>query len=242
MRLGWLVLVGPSLFIDSDEIWCALSPSVFQPSHHPFTQVTGVFARRGYNVQSLAVGPSEKKGMSRICMVVPGDDSSIAKLLKQLNKLVFVQKVADLTNLPFIKRELLLVKVRPVSLSVHCQHSARWSSSSSPLGELQHGAAQRAQAPCRHLPRRHPRRERHQPHHRGRWQGGQAQGPDGPARAVRWAGGLCQVGHEMRELTRGLFSIRTGILEIARTGRIALSRESGLDNEFLNKNVITRVF
>ncbi len=56
-------------------------------------QVTGVFARRGYNVQSLAVGPCEQEGMSRICMVVPGSESGVTNLIKQLNKLVFVQQV-----------------------------------------------------------------------------------------------------------------------------------------------------
>jgi acetolactate synthase-1/3 small subunit len=56
-------------------------------------QVTGVFARRGYNVQSLAVGNSEREGMSRITMVVPASSSGIANLIKQLNKLVYVEKV-----------------------------------------------------------------------------------------------------------------------------------------------------
>lgn len=76
------------------------------------SQITGVFARRGYNVQSLAVGPSEREGMSRITMVVPGTPTGIANLLKQINKLVCVQNLTDLTNSPFVTRELMLVKVR----------------------------------------------------------------------------------------------------------------------------------
>ncbi len=52
-----------------------------------------MFARRGYNVQSLAVGNSEREGMSRITMVVPASTSGISKLIKQLNKLVYVEKV-----------------------------------------------------------------------------------------------------------------------------------------------------
>lgn len=75
-------------------------------------QVTGVFARRGYNVQSLAVGACEKHNLSRICMVVPGTEESIQKLFKQLSKLVYVQSMTDLTHMPFLYRELMLVKVR----------------------------------------------------------------------------------------------------------------------------------
>ena len=56
-------------------------------------QVTAVFARRGYNVQSLAVGPCESLGCSRITMVVPGTPGGVANLSKQLLKLIYVQKV-----------------------------------------------------------------------------------------------------------------------------------------------------
>ena len=58
-----------------------------------YTQVTGVFARRGYNVQSLAVGNSEVEGQSRITMVIPGSAEGTYKIIKQLNKLVHVQQV-----------------------------------------------------------------------------------------------------------------------------------------------------
>ena len=57
-------------------------------------QVTGVFARRGYNVQSLAVGNSEVEGQSRITMVIPGSAEGTSKIVKQLNKLVNVQQVS----------------------------------------------------------------------------------------------------------------------------------------------------
>ena len=73
--------------------------------------MTGVFARRGYNIQSLAVGTSEEEGRSRICLVVPGDDTKIPKLIKQLYKLVNVQTITDMTKIPFVDRELVLVKV-----------------------------------------------------------------------------------------------------------------------------------
>ncbi len=75
------------------------------------TRIAGLFARRGFNIESLAVGPAEQSGISRITMVVPGDDNTIEQLTKQLYKLINVLKVNDITQTPCVERELMLVKV-----------------------------------------------------------------------------------------------------------------------------------
>lgn len=75
------------------------------------TRIAGLFARRGFNIESLAVGPAEKMGVSRITMVVLGDERSIEQLAKQLYKLINVLKVQDITKTPCVERELMLVKV-----------------------------------------------------------------------------------------------------------------------------------
>lgn len=75
------------------------------------TRIAGLFARRGFNIESLAVGPAEKVGVSRVTMVVPGDDRIIEQLIKQLYKLISVLKVQDITQIPCVERELMLIKV-----------------------------------------------------------------------------------------------------------------------------------
>ena len=75
------------------------------------TRIAGLFARRGFNIESLAVGPAEQTGISRITMVVPGDNGIIEQLTKQLYKLVNVLKVQDITAVPCVERELMLLKI-----------------------------------------------------------------------------------------------------------------------------------
>lgn len=75
------------------------------------TRVTGLFASRGYNIQSLTVGPTEDETVSRMTIVVEGDDKIIDQVKKQLNKLIDTIKVIDLTGEDFVDRELLLIKV-----------------------------------------------------------------------------------------------------------------------------------
>ena len=76
------------------------------------SRISGLFARRGFNIESLAVGPAEQKGISRIIMIVPGDNRTIEQLTKQLYKLVNILKVQDITNIPSVERELMLLKIR----------------------------------------------------------------------------------------------------------------------------------
>jgi len=75
------------------------------------SRVTGLFSRRGFNIESLAVGVCEEPGMSRITIVCIGDDAQIEQVMKQLNKLIDVIKVSDITENDRVERELALVKV-----------------------------------------------------------------------------------------------------------------------------------
>lgn len=75
------------------------------------TRIAGLFARRGFNIESLAVGPAEQRGVSRITMVVPGEERTIEQLTKQLYKLVNILRVQDITDVPCVERELILLKV-----------------------------------------------------------------------------------------------------------------------------------
>lgn len=74
-------------------------------------QVAGLFSRRGYNIESLAVGTTEKPHISRMTIVVEGDDHVIEQVTKQLHKLIEVIKVSDITQDEYIDRELVLIKV-----------------------------------------------------------------------------------------------------------------------------------
>ena len=75
------------------------------------SRIAGLFARRGFNIESLAVGPAEKSGVSRLTMVVEGDDRTLGQMTRQLDKLVNVLGVSDLSTIPAVERELMLLKV-----------------------------------------------------------------------------------------------------------------------------------
>lgn len=76
------------------------------------TRVSALFARRGYNIASLAVGPTEHEGISRITVVVEVDQMPLEQITKQLNKLVNVLKIVQLEPRQSVERELVLVKVK----------------------------------------------------------------------------------------------------------------------------------
>lgn len=76
------------------------------------TRVAGLFARRGFNIESLAVGRSELEGLSRITVVVDVEDLPLEQVTKQLNKLINVIKIVELDPVQSVQREHLLIKVR----------------------------------------------------------------------------------------------------------------------------------
>ena len=149
------------------------------------TRIAGLFARRGFNIESLAVGPAEQPGISRITMVVPGDDRVIEQLAKQLYKLINVLKVQDITETPSVERELMLLKV-----------NADGSNRSEVVGLAQIFRARVVDVSEDSLTL-------------------EVVGDPGKMVAIE------QVLH------------RFGIQEIARTGKIALTRESGVNTEYL---------
>lgn len=75
------------------------------------SRVTGLVSRRGFNIESLSVGPVEDPTMSRVTAVVDADDVAYEQITKQLHKLISVHKITDLTDDGAIERELVLFKV-----------------------------------------------------------------------------------------------------------------------------------
>lgn len=74
-------------------------------------RIAGLFSRRGFNIESIAVGTTENENISRMTIIVPGDDGVLEQVEKQLNKQVDVIKVSDLNRDTSVVRELCLVKV-----------------------------------------------------------------------------------------------------------------------------------
>lgn len=76
------------------------------------SRVSGLFSARGYNIESLTVAPTEDPSLSRMSIVTTGSDEVLEQITKQLNKLVDVVKVVDLSEAAHIERELMLIKLR----------------------------------------------------------------------------------------------------------------------------------
>jgi len=76
------------------------------------SRVVGLFSQRGYNIETLNVAPTNDSTLSRLTLTTAGDDLRIEQLTKQLNKLVDVVKLADLTEGAHVERDLMLIKVR----------------------------------------------------------------------------------------------------------------------------------
>ena len=78
------------------------------------SRVVGLFAARGYNIESLTAAPTEVPTISRLTIVSRGDSATIERITKHLNRLIEVIKVVDLMENEYVERELMLVKVRAV--------------------------------------------------------------------------------------------------------------------------------
>src|SRR5580658_6523825 len=76
------------------------------------SRVAGLFSARGYNIQSLTVAPTEDPSLSRMTLVTAGSDEIIEQITKQLNKLIEVVKLVNLTEGAHLEREMMLIKVR----------------------------------------------------------------------------------------------------------------------------------
>ena len=75
-------------------------------------RISGLFSSRGFNIDSLSVGETEDPNISRMTIVVKGDDRVLEQVVKQLNRLIDVLKVIDFTHGAYIERELALIKVK----------------------------------------------------------------------------------------------------------------------------------
>ena len=81
------------------------------------SRLVGLFSQRGYNIETLNVAPTDDETLSRLTLTTNGDEHKIEQITKQLNKLVEVVKVVDLSDGAHIERELMLIKVRALGAS-----------------------------------------------------------------------------------------------------------------------------
>lgn len=81
------------------------------------SRLIGLFSQRGYNIDTLNVAPTEDATLSRLTLTTYGNDHQIEQIIKQLNKLIEVVKVVDLTDGSHVERELMLIKVKASGLA-----------------------------------------------------------------------------------------------------------------------------
>jgi acetolactate synthase-1/3 small subunit len=86
--------------------------AVVQNQPGVLAHVSGMLASRGFNIDSLAVGETEDPNLSRMTFVVTGDDATLEQVRKQLEKLVTVVKVLDISSEDFVERDLMLIKIK----------------------------------------------------------------------------------------------------------------------------------
>jgi acetolactate synthase-1/3 small subunit len=80
------------------------------------SRIVGLFSQRNYNIETLTVAPTEDPTLSRLTLTTTGEERTIEQITKQLNKLIDVVKLVDLTEGQHIERELMLIKVRAVDV------------------------------------------------------------------------------------------------------------------------------
>jgi len=85
------------------------------------SRIAGLFSARGYNIESLSVAPTEDPSLSRMTIVTRGSNEIIEQITKQLNKLVDIVKLADITEGGHLERELMLIKVRAGSAEARAE-------------------------------------------------------------------------------------------------------------------------
>jgi acetolactate synthase I/III small subunit len=83
--------------------------------------ISGMLASRGYNIDSLAVGETENKNLSRMTFVVVGDDRVLEQVRKQLEKIITVVEVQDISSRDYVERDLMMIKVRSASGSIRTE-------------------------------------------------------------------------------------------------------------------------
>src|SRR5216684_814910 len=87
--------------------------------------VSGMLASRGFNIDSLAVGETEDANLSHMTFVVNGDDKELEQVRKQLDKIVTVVKVQDISSEDFVERDLMLVKISPDTMMIEISGQER---------------------------------------------------------------------------------------------------------------------